>query len=265
MPTISVVINADNRHGYKNHVSTVGEFGEGSLQGVRSLDFLTESLKNKMNFFRGHDCQCIMYVDQHEEFPDGLFMQIAEIAHSYGNGSRLICKSHNRTKYKWYDYITIEALKWATGDFVVHFDNDSNAIKTDDCDIVDAYIDLLDSGYKYICQPWNGVGDKMTWASTRFFICKRETLDFSAIEQAILQDPLMGKRNPCLEFALAVLVGEENVLYPPREDEKYLIWSWAKYHSGTMKRLNEMNPEDALKRVLELGVHGAQDVLDKPF
>jgi hypothetical protein len=40
-------------------------------------------------------------------------MQIVEQVKSYGNNSQVICKPHNRTKHRWYDYIYIEALKLA--------------------------------------------------------------------------------------------------------------------------------------------------------
>lgn len=262
-PLFSIAINADTRFGYLNDSSIVGQFGEGSLQGVRSADFLIEGVKNKMNYFRGYDRQCILYVDKHEDIPDDLYQEMKALVESYGNNSKLVIKSHNRTKDRWYDYITLEALKLADGDYVAHFDNDSNAFRTDDCDIVDRYIAWLEGGYKYICQPWDGVGDTMFHASTRFFICKRETLDFELIERSIHINPLHGKHNPCLEFTLGILAGEGNVLYPLREDDKYIIFSWVKYFKGTLNKLNNMPPSEALKYILDLGVCGPNDVIDK--
>lgn len=258
----TIVINADNRVGYKNNSSTVGDYGEGSLQGVRSVDLLTEGVKNKINYFRGHDVQCILYIDKHEDIESELMEEIKSIVLPCGNNSQVVFKEHNRTKDRWYDYITIEALKLATGDYIVHFDQDSNAIRTDDCDIVDAYMDLLDTGYKFICQPSLVLNHGMYWASTRFFICKKESLDLTLLENS-LYTPLHGVHSPCLEHAIGILSGEGTVLYPPREDNKYLVWSWARYYKGTLKKLNEMNPSDALKYILDLGVHGASDVLDK--
>jgi hypothetical protein len=183
------------------------------------------------------------------------------LVESYGNNSKLVIKSHNRTKDRWYDLITLEALKLAIGSYIVHLDQDSNAFRTDDCDIIDRYITWLESEYKYVCQPWNGVGDPMIHASTRFFICKRETLDFELIEKSLV-NPLLGKHNPCLEFTLGILAGDGKVLYPPREDDKYIVFSWAKYFSGTLERLNKL-PYSKIKLYIDsCGIHGANDLID---
>lgn len=261
---ISVVINADTRKGYLNDKSTVGDFGGGSLQGVRSSDFLIDGLINKMNFFRDYGCQCIMYIDEHEPISDKLFMEIADIVHSYGNNSKLICKPHNRTIDRWNDKIYIEALKLADGDYVAHFDQDSNALITDDSPIIEKYFQWLDRGYDYVCQCWDGIGEPMYHASTRFFICKKETLDSHLpIAENNLITPFRGVHTPCIEHIFGVLAGKERVLYPPRRDNEYLIFSWARYFKGTLKRLNEMKPKDAIDYILSLGVHGVNDVLDK--
>lgn len=262
MPTITCCINADTRPGYLTSTNDVN-YGINSLTGVRSVDFLTEGVKQKMNYFRGYDCQCILYIDEHEKMSDSLFMEVVDLVHSYGNNSKVVCRPHNRTKHKWNDYLYLEGLKLAEGDYVVHFDQDCNAYRTDDCDIIEKYFKWLDEGYKYICQPWNGIGDKMFWASTRFFICKRGTLNLPLIESSIPINPLMGKRNPCLEFTLGILAGEGKVLYPPREDDKYIVFSWARYFPGTLKKLNDMQPNEALKYISELGLHGANDCIDK--
>ncbi len=259
---LSVVINADTRKGYLNDSSTVGDYGQGSLEGVRSVDFLIEGVINKMSFFRGYECQCILYIDEHEPLPDGLFIKMANYVHAFGNGSRVICKPHNRTKPRWYDHITIEALKWAEGDYIVHFDNDANAFRNNTSTIIENYLKWLDEGYKFVCQPWDGIGDKMFWASTRFFICKKETLNFAEIE-ANLTTPLRGKHTPCLEHVIAVLAGDESVLYPPRDDDNYIVFSWARYFKGTLKKLNEM-PYSKVRLYFEtMGIHGANDLIDK--
>ncbi len=262
--TISCVINVDTRTGYLNDKSTVGEFGNGSLQGVRSSDFFTEGIKNKMSFFRGYDCQCILYVDVHEDISVELMHEIESIVYSYGNNSKIVLVPHNKNRYRWNDWLYIDALKLAEGDYVAHFDQDANAIRTDESNIIEQYFNWLDNGHKYVCQPWDMVGDIMHHASTRFFICKRKTLDFPLIERSLIT-PLNGKHNPCLEYTLAILAGENSVIYPPRQDEEYIVFSWAKYYAGTLKKLNEMEPKDAINYILALGLHGANDVVDKQF
>lgn len=259
---VSVVINGDTRPGYLT--STLGEgWGKTSLQGVRSVDFLTEGVKQKINFFNGYDIQCILYIDKHEDISPELMAEIESIVLPCGNNSKIIFKQHNRTDYKWNDKIYIEALKLAEGDYVCHIDQDANCFRSDESDIVDAYIDLLEN-YKYICQPWDGIGDPMHHASTRFFICKRETLDLPLIEKSIYVNPLNGKHNPCAEFTLGILAGEGNVLYPEREDDRYLIFSWARYNAGTLKRLNEMPYEKVKEYILSCGLHGPMDCVDNP-
>ena len=258
--TISLIVNADTRPGYVT--STLGEgWGKTSLQGVRSIDFLTEGIRQKINFFRGYDIQCIAYIDRHEDILPELMAEIESIVLPCGNNSQIIFKDHNRTDYKWNDKIYIEALKLAEGNYVCHVDQDCNLYRRDECDIVDAYIDLLES-YKYICQPWDGVGDEMFHASTRFFICKKETLD-DAFKENLLVNPLRGIHNPCLEHALGILAGKGNVLYPQREDDNYLIFSWAVYFAGTLKKLNEMSYGKVKLYIDSVGLHGPNDCVDK--
>lgn len=274
MSKISVVINADTREGLNKESSTVGDFGEGSLQGVRSYDFLTEGVKSKINFFRGYDVQCILYVDVHEPLTDAEVLEISQLVESYGNNSKVIFKAHDRVRHRWNDLIYLEALRLAEGDYVVHFDQDTNAFISDDGGIVGAYLELLDNGFsKFICQPTDLTLDqhKMYFASTRFFVCKRETLDFAEIERCFDYDYIFKKYgvmkempNPCcLEHVLGYIVGIGNVFYPPRLDNYYLIFSWVRYFSGTLKKLNEMTYPEVKEYILNLGIHGPNDVLDK--
>lgn len=257
---ISVVINADTRQGWKNESTTVGEFG-GDLLGTRSADFLTEGLKNKMGFFRGHETQCILYIDEHESIPDELFMEISELVKSYGNNSKLICRPHDRGRHRWYDYITLEALRLAEGDYVVHFDNDSNAFRSDESDIIEKYFKWLDSEYKYVCTSIPAAQkEKWFWASTQFFICKKETLNFSEIENCFDNRYLEKQYKRisyepypcCLEHTIGLMVKDGQVLYPPREDN-YMIFCWWKYTRGILKELNEMPYNEARDYILKSG------------
>lgn len=263
--TISVVINADTRIGYLNPTSTVGDFGGGSLQGVRSVDLLTEGLKNKLNFFSGYNLQCVLYIDKHEDISPELMKEIEAIVYSCGNNSKLIFKPHDRTQHKWNDRLYLEAFKLAEGDYVVHFDNDSNAYKKEGSDIVERYFKWLDEGYKYVCQPWDGFGDDMYWASTRFTICKSETAHNPLIESSVFTNPLMGKHNPCYEHATGILVGRDKILYPPREDDDYIIFCWASYFSGLLKHLNSLPYEEVKKYILDCGLVGTHDIISKPI
>lgn len=259
---ISVTINADTRQGYKDEHTKVGKFDNNPLNGTRSADFLYEGVKNKMNFFRGYECQCILYVDQHEEIPDGLFMKIAELVHSYGNNSRVICKEHDRTRHRWYDYITLEALKWASGDYIVHFDNDSNAFRSDESEIIEDYFHWLDNGYKYVCSPVPlNHKERWYWATTQFFICKKETIDIPEIERCLdnryLEAKYRMEYNPvpcCLEHTLGAMVKDGEVLYPLRDTDSYAIFCWWEYKRGLLKQLNELPYKEAFEIIKTCGL-----------
>jgi len=251
---ISVVITADTRQGFNNDSISVGEFENGQPNGTRSVDFLIEGLKQKIKFFRGYDIQVILYVDKHEELPDDIRYEIIDLVLSCGNNSQFIFKSHDRTQHRWNDKIYIEALKLAEGDYVVKLDADCNLFRANESDIVDAYMDLLEN-YKYVCQPCNPLHKEgFYWSSTQFFICKRETLDFPLIEKSLNINPLNGMWNVCLEHCLGALAGEGNVLYPPRNNDEYMIFCWWKYQSGLLKKLNEMPYQEVKEFILNCGL-----------
>lgn len=261
---ISVIINADNRVGYLNDKSTVGDYGGGSLQGVRSKDLLTEGVKNKMKFFDGYKTRCVVYLDLHEPLPKELHEEIKDIVFSYGNDSELILATHSKEKYKWNDWLYIEAFKHTKGEYTVHFDMDSNAYKKEDSDIVERYLKWLEE-YKYVGQSWDKIGDDMYWVSTRFFICKTETLDLKYIEPYVFTNPLMGLHNPCFEHTIGILAGRDKILYPGREDNDNIIFCWATYFSGLLKHLNNLPYEKVKEYILDCGLAGTHDIISKPI
>ena len=266
-----MVINADTRKGYTQGASTVGDFGKGSLQGVRSIDLLTEGVRNKLNFFRGHDLQCILYIDEHEPISDTLLREMKSIVHACGNDSVVVIGDHNRTMHRWYDHITLSALELANGDYVVHFDQDANALRSDESTVIESYTQWLDGGYKFICQPSLPEHANMYWASTRFFICKKESLQLGELKMCLSNSYIekhydikgLSPHPCCLEHTIGAISGKDSVLYPERNDEEYLIFSWSRYYSGTLAKLNAMPYKDAKDYILSCGIHGANDVLDK--
>ncbi len=266
MPLLSLIINCDNRIGYLAEKSTVGDFGTGSLQGVRSKDLLTFGIQNKINYFKGYDLQCVVYLDVHEPLTDELLSEITTIVESCGNNSRVVLVPHSKDKYRWNDHLYIDALKYAEGEFTCHMDMDCACFKKEDFDILKYQIEFLDSGYKYVCQSWDGIGDTMWHASTRYFICKTELLkEHLSIAENNLVTPFMGKWTPCLEHLLAAIAGENSVLYPNREDDKYIIFCWASYFSGLMQHLMEQPYEKTIKYLQDCGIFGTHDILAKPI
>jgi hypothetical protein len=247
---ISVVVNSDTRHGYKDEHTKVGKLSHMPLNGTRSIDFLSEGVKSKMNFFRGHQTQCILYIDEHEEVSEELRLELTDMVRSYGNESKIVCRPHDRSRRRWYDYITIEALKLADGDYVVHFDSDSNAFRSDDSDIIEKHFDWLDGGYKYICSPVPPQHkEQYYWATTQFFMCKKETLNLVEVEKCfdngyLLKNYGRMSNNPspcCLEHTIGLMVKEGEVFYPPRDVDSYIIFCWWEYVAGILKKLNNMS------------------------
>lgn len=259
---ISVVINADNRHGYLNDSNKVGEFSNLPLNGTRSYDYLTEGVKNKMNFFRGYDCQCVLYIDKHQQLLPDMLREIEDIVYSYGNNSKVVFKEHNRNIHRWYDYITLEALKLADGDYIVHFDNDSNAFRSDESDIIEQYFKWLDNGYKYVCSPVPEGHNGFYWATTQFFICKKETLNLIEVEKCFNNEYLLSEYGRisyepypcCLEHTIGLMVKKGEVLYPTRDNDSYAIFCWWEYHKGLLKKLNNMPYKEVFEYIKTCGL-----------
>ncbi len=143
-------------------------------------------------------------------------------------------------------------------------DMDCAAFKKEGYDIVGWYINRLNNRYKYICQPWDRVGDDMWWASTRFFICKTASINLEWLTNN-LTTPVMGKHTPCVEHLLGVYAGDGQVIYPPRDDENYIIFCWASYFSGLMKHLMEQPYEKTIKYLSDCGIYGTHDIISKPI
>jgi hypothetical protein len=258
---ISIVCNVDSRKGAGAEQSTVGDFGPGSLQGVRSYDLLTDGIRNKIQFFAGHTVEVIVACDEHEPLPDSVQSEIHEMIRR-GEIDTFICQPHERKSKFWYDKITVAALKLATGSYVAHFDQDCAAFRDPNSDIVSQYLRWLDDGYQFVCQPTTMTlaEHKMYWASTRFFICKRETLDFVKLDEAVVnEDKRFAKYGhaPALEHVLGRLGG---VLYPPANWDDYMVISWQTYRRGVLKSLNSMPYPMVRDFILKQGICGPNDV-----
>lgn len=261
---ISVVINADTRPHCDAEVNTTGDFGKGSLQGVRSYDFLCDGVRNKLQFFSGYPVELILYVDLHDPLPDAVQSEIHEMVKRQ-EINVFICQPHERKSKFWNEKLYLAGLRLATGDYVAHFDQDCAAFRDPNCDIVGNYLYWLnEGGYQFVCQPTTMTlaEHKMYWASTRFFICKRETLDFAKLDEAVSnEDKRFAKYGhaPALEHVLGRMGG---VLYPPANWDEYLIFSWSRYKKGTLGNLNRMPYEDVKEYILDRGILGPNDVLD---
>lgn len=236
MPLISVVINVDTR-------PSKAEQG-GMFNGVCNEDFLTDGILNKMKFFAGFDIETIVFVDEHLALSEKVFYYLSSVTNC------LVIRSHTK-EHAFNDMNYLSALSLARGKYVVHFDQDVAAFTSSPAPI-QKMIDLLEK-YKFVSYPsyWspNAVDDPSfggrMWASTRFFICKRETLKFDIL-RACIEEPNWAyetfgdvpRRCNWLEHFLTLTNGN-SVYYPPLEMDKYTIFTWEKYATGTLKMLND--------------------------
>ena len=251
---ISLVINVDTRP----EKDSQGRM----LDGVRSRDFLTDGVINKKNFFRDSVIETIVYVDEHEDHD----LQIPGDTVVFSKHREYFGTEHYFPKFN--DMNFLQALMLARGEYIVHFDGDMAAFRQPNAPVIKEWLDLLKARvYDYICYPswWSPVAVTdptfdYAWASTRFFICRRETLDYTEIVKCLQSDEyLYGKygdrqrRCPWLEHVLGLIAGQGKVWYPPMDFNRYMIFSWSKYINGTLARLNGGSYEDALAYVKQAG------------
>lgn len=240
---ISIVINCDTRQ--ENNANQT------MFNGVVSRDFLTEGVFNKIKFFEGFDKEIILFIDEHETIPNDQLEYIRSIT------DVLVIRKHNK-KFgdmvdfpAFNDFNYLQALFMARGEYVFHFDGDCAAF-TSSQEPIKEMINLLET-YDFVSYPSNWsplpvVDDSFTgnyWCSTRFFCCKRQTLDFTEIIKCQLDYDHWRTTYPrtrlChwLEHILQS-IAKKGVFYPPIEEDKYLIWVWETYEKWTLTRLNEM-------------------------
>lgn len=238
---ISIVINADTR-GEKNN--------EGLFNGTVSMDFITDGVFNKIKFFKGFEKEVILFIDKHNDIPQDV------LAYIYSICDTVVVRKHSHEE-KFNDWNYWSALALARGEIVCHFDQDVSAFASSK-ESVEEMIGLLDK-VDYVSYPsyWSPYAthdsnyDYM-WCSTRFFMCKRETLDFSEIKKCLQDsDYLYNKypasvRNPWMEHIIALIskYSGKGVYYPPVILEKIAIWTWETYEKWTLRRLNELSYEE---------------------
>jgi hypothetical protein len=247
MPYLSIIINADTRPEKSQQ--------DGLFNGCRNEDFLTDGVFNKVKFFYGFDKEVIVFVDEHIPVPEKTLEYLRAICDT------VVIRRHT-DEPKFNDFNYTSALQLARGEIVVHFDQDTAAFTSSPQHIHDM-ITMLEK-YDYISYPSifspnpdNNPNYDYYWCSTRFFMCKRETLDFTEINKCLRDsDYLYGKypasvKNPWTEHAIALIskYTGKGVYYPPINISNYTIFSWANYEKYTLRRLNEMPYEEVRKFV----------------
>lgn len=239
---ISIVLNADTRPEKNSQ--------DGLFNGVVNRDFLCDSTVNKINFFKDFpNKEVILFVDKHEDIPE------KDLEYLYKICDVLVIRKHTHEN-SFNDYNYLSALSLARGEYIAHFDQDTAAFTRGKESIL-YMIDLLEQ-HKFVSYPsyWspNAVHDPSfggrMWASTRFFMCKRETLKFDVL-RACIEEPEWAyktfgdvpRRCNWLEHFLT-LANDNSVYYPPIQTQNYTIFTWEKYETYTLKRLNEFSYDD---------------------
>jgi hypothetical protein len=242
---ISIVINCDTRKGFQQETTVM----EKMFEGCRSEDFLIDGVLNKQKFFEGFEIETILFVDEHEPVPQHIYEKLKEITDT------LVIRKHT-DEPSFNDFSYVSALSLARGEYIAHFDQDCAAFRKDDSVVVGMFRWLED--WKYVsypsaCSP-NAVHDdsfNYKWVSTRFFMCKREAIDFTETLKCLREYEYFVEKYkpsrvcPWTEHALG-LIANSNVLYPPIEYNSYMIFCWASYQKGLLRGLNNM-PYDAVK------------------
>jgi len=251
--TISLAINLDTRPGFMEQKTEQSQM----LDGARSLDFFTHGIMNKIRFFEGHDVEVTVFIDVHDPLPKGIQDQLLDMQTSKVI-SNLVFNRHNENYLgsycpKYNDLNFMNAMILTRGEYLVHFDGDMAAF-INDKGVVNEWLQWLDSGkYDFICYPSQYSPHPAVdpdfdydWASTRFFICKREMIDYTEILKCLRDSNyLYGKygdrkrRCPWTEHVLALINGPAKVFYPPIQPSRCLVFSWSRYYSGVLKQLNE--------------------------
>lgn len=258
---ISVVVNIDSR--------PENEHNKEMFQGVVSRDFLVDSLVNKKNLFRDFDHELIAFLDEHETVDEKTISEMRAVCDT------LIIRKHNkkfedRDNYPAFNDLNyLNALFCARGKYIFHFDGDVAAF-TSSKEPIQEYIDLLEK-VDYVSYPslwtpypvddnsWEG----KFWASTRFFCCKRSTINFSEILKCQLDYDYWKEKYPMpklchwLEHILASRAwnGGKGVYYPPVQFDRFILFTWENYHKYTLQRLNNQTFEEVNQWVCSKNFH----------
>lgn len=255
---ISIVINCDTR---PQNDKFLGE----NLGGCVNEDFILDGLINKVNFFSDFDREIIVCVDEHSILSITLLDALRHIADVL-----LIRKHTNEPNFNDWNYW--RALAMASGDIVCHMDQDTAAF-TINKEYVQELISHLDN-HKFISYPsfWSpnpihddSFGGKY-WASTRFFLCKRETLKLDELAKCIEEPEWMyekygdsPRRCNWTEHYLSK-INDNSVFYPPIELEKGAIFSWGSYKQGTLEMLNSMPYNEVKEWIYKHPIHYPNDI-----
>jgi len=247
---VSVVINVDTRPENSQNKEM--------FRGVVDRDFLVEGVYNKVKLFEGFEKEIIVFVDEHEPIDEKTLAAMRKLCDT------LVIRKHNKKFEDTDDFAAFNDLNYlqglfqARGKYIFHFDGDVVAF-TESPQQIREYMELLET-YDYVSYPslWspNPVSDDSFggkyWVSTRFFCCKRSTLDFSEILKCQLDYDYWKSTYPVprlchwTEHLLSSISWHKGkgVYYPPVQFDKFILYTWERYEKYLLQRLNTQTFEE---------------------
>lgn len=271
--TLAIVLNVDTRQGWLEPNSHIGKTGPGSLQGVRSSDFLLHLPHTIQKFFHGWpgEVQLIMCVDKHEELPPTVGWELARLQ-AEGVIHKAVIKEHDHSKPRqWNDYMYNRCLRLAAdADYICHLDQDVALFRNPESQILQRMKDALDSGEaKFCCQPILTEPPDLDFPSTRFFLTKRSTLDFDELDRAIdriyrISKYGSAKHVACYEGVLGlVAANNEKINYPLYDPTDWVCFSWVCYRAGLLPMLNDLSYAEVQDFIKQGALCGPMDFIPK--
>lgn len=262
---ISLVINVDSRP----QSTEAGAIGS----GVTCNDLLVPTVQNKINFFKGFDIETILHIDEHNHvstYTLGLLREMCDC---------VIVRKHSK-HYRGIDNFGpfndinyLQALSMARGEFIAHFDQDMIAFSHSQDQVNNLLWFVESNTYKYVSYPSSAsprcvddpsFGDHI-WASTRFFMCRKETINLTELEDAIWDNQAFYKKygtpprvHPWTEHFLGQACGY-SVFYPPLSND-YLISPIHKYKEGVLDKLNKLPYDEIGNKLIAAGAHSYHGV-----
>lgn len=248
MKKLCVIHNVDTRIGHLDLETRIFDRGDGMLPGCRSLDFLTEGIRNKVRFFdnanSNYEVEHIVVIDEVQPVPDFLPLFINNTPTKKNHSIKVVVRKFDKSKTRWNDHLYIESLRLAPDcDYIAHFDQDTAAFAAKNFDPLEFFVwgGLDFMGVTYVSVPYKHQHpesyDLMKLASTRFFLCERESLNLDEAEKCVQDiqyahkyyrhlNRNAGRRLPCLEHVLGYMAGENSVCYPTWNPALFMIFCW---------------------------------------